>query len=202
MKFSQLFVAAALLSMRDVPNDHMPAATPSGGAVTEVGALTPGSTEPPVTPVDLGDTAPDFSYQAADGHWRHLRELLEQGPTVLVFGANDVVLRALEHDRDRLLDLGVIPVAVVDTKGGAARATVERLGLHFMVLSDSRGVIAGQFNAVDGRSGRQLPCLFVLDRARRVRGLVRTSLPVRDYVGLAANALGLPVPGAPVTTSR
>jgi peroxiredoxin len=201
MKFSQLFVAAALLSMRDVPNDHVPPGTPAAG-MTDMSALTPGTTEPPVTPVDLGDNAPDFSYQASDGRWRHLHDLLLQGPTVLVFGANDGVLRAIEHDRDRLLDMGVIPVAIVDAKNGAARTTVEKLGLHFMVLSDSRGVIAGQFNAVDGRSGRQLPVLFVLDRTRRVRALMRTTLPVRDYVGLAADALGLPVPGAPVTTSH
>src|SRR5262245_41384766 len=200
MKFSQLFVAAALLSMRDVPNDHVPPGTPSG--VSDVGALTPGQTEPPPTPVDLGDTAPDFSYQGADGRWRHLHDLLVQGPAVLVFGANDVVLRAVEHERERLLDMGVIAVAVVDAKSGAARAAVDRLGLRYVVLSDSRNVIAGQFNAVDIRSGRQVPAMFVLDRTRRVRGLVRTSLPVRDYVGFAANALGLPVPGTPLPAAR
>src|SRR5205814_4045196 len=200
MKVSQLLVAAALLSMRDVPNDHEPPGV--AGGIQDGGVLSPGQTEPPPTPVDLGDTAPDFSYQASDGHWQHLHDLLLEGPTLLVFGANDVVLRAIEHDRDRLLALGVIPVAVLDTRGSVARTMVEKLKLTYIVLADSRGVIAGQFNAIDTRSGRQLPSLFVLDRGRRVRGLIRTTLPARGYVGPAAHALGLPEPGPRVPTSR
>ncbi|MBI1795790.1 MAG: redoxin domain-containing protein [Candidatus Eisenbacteria bacterium] len=198
MKFSPLFVAAALLSMRDVPNDHPPG--PPNDYI-DGGAVHAAQTEPQASPVDLGDIAPDFSYQAADGRWQHLHDLLAQGPTLLVFGPTDVVLRAIERDRERLYDMGVVPVAVLDVRNGAARTTVEQLGLRYVVLADSRGVIAAQFNAVDGRTGREIPSLFVLDRKRRVRALMRTSLPARGYVSLAANALGIPEPGTPAATS-
>jgi alkyl hydroperoxide reductase subunit AhpC len=79
---------------------------------------------------------------------------------------------------------------------------VQRHHIQYMVLADPRGVIAGQFNAVDSRSGRTLPCLFVLDRSRRVRGLLRTHLPLQGYPALAANALGIAVRGRTVPASR
>lgn len=201
MKLSSLFLAAALLSMNDHTNDS-PLMTSAPARLAETGALRLGQTEPPSTPVALGDAAPDFSYQAADGRWRHLHDLLLQGAALLVFGADEAVLRAVERERERLLDLGVIPVAIVDTRGGAARAMVQRHQLQYMVLADPRGVIAGQFNAVDSRTGRTLPCLFVLDRSRRVRGLLRTRLPLQGYAALAANSLGLPVRGRTVPAAR
>lgn len=202
MKVSQLFVAAALLSMRDVPNDPVTASPPASAGVHDISVQRPGQIEPGPTPVILGDTAPDFSYQGTDGRWLHLHDLVQQGSALLVFGANDVVLRAIEHDRDRLMDLGVIPVAVLDVRGGAARGLVQRLSLRYLVIADARGVIAGQFNAVDQPSGRQVPSLFVLDRARRVREVARGNIPVRGFVSLAANALGMPEPETPLPASR
>lgn len=201
MKLSSLFLAAALLSMNDHTNDSQ-LTTSAPARLAETGALRPGQTEPPSTPVVLGDAAPDFSYQGADGRWRHLHDLLVQGPALLVFGADEAVLRAVERERERLLDLGVIPVAILDARGGTARAMVQRHQLQYMVLADPRGVIAGQFNALDPRSGRTLPCLFVLDRSRRVRGLLRTHLPLQGYPALAANALGVSVRGRTVPASR
>lgn len=202
MKVSSLFVAAALLSMQDdSKNSLAPGAGPP--AITqESRTMQPGQPEPPPTVVGLNDVAPDFSYQTADGRWRHLHEMVRTGPVLLVFGATDLVLRSLEHEREPLMDLGVIPVVVLEGRSGPARSTVERLGLRYTVIADSRSVIAEQFNAVNPTTGRQLASLFVIDRGCRVRALERVSLPVRGYVSLAANALGIAQRDVPLPASR
>jgi peroxiredoxin len=105
--------------------------------------------EPPQTEVAIGASAPDFSYQGADGQWRHLHDLLGQGVVLLVFGADERNLAALERERDALLDLGVIPVAVLDRKSSQTRAVARRLGLGYPVLPDPRRVIGQQFNTID-----------------------------------------------------
>jgi peroxiredoxin len=202
MKFTLLLAIAVVLAIAGDPNDrfHRPTGSPVSSRTGTT--LLGGPLEIPATEVRLGDRAPDFSYQGVDGSWRHLRDILEQGPTLLVFGADELTLRVIEHERERLLDLGVVPVAVTDLRSGAARALVRRYDLRFTVLSDRRGVVAAQFNAIDPGSGRQLPTWFVLDPKRRVRGLGRRRLPLRGYPALAANALGLPAPGAALPASK
>jgi peroxiredoxin len=156
----------------------------------------------PATEVCLGDIAPDFSYQGVDARWRHLRDLVRDHPALLVFGANEGVLRILEGEREALMDLGVLPVAVTGSRLGTTRAMVQRYDLRYTLLADPQGVIASQFNAVDPASGRHLPAWFVLDSHRRVRALGRTDLPVRGYADRAAEALGLPPRGGTVPSSR
>jgi len=150
------------------------------------------SLEPPATEVCLGDIAPDFAYQGPDARWRRLRDLVAEAPILLIFGANDGVLRIVEGEREALMDLGVIPVAVVSSRLGVARAIVSRLELRYTVLADPQGVIAAQFNALDPASGRHFPSWFMLDAKRRVRGLGRQGLPLRGYAELAADAMGVP----------
>ncbi len=152
----------------------------------------------PATEVRLGDVAPDVSYQGVDARWRRLRELVAESPILMVFGATDETLRAIEREREQLMDLGVIPVAVVGSRLGVTRALAQRLELRYTLLADPQGVIAAQFNAGDPASGRALPTWFVLDQKRRVRGLGREGLPHRGYSELAARALGLP----PKTATR
>ena len=156
----------------------------------------------PATEVCLGDVVPDFSYQGVDARWRRLRDLVRDHPALLVFGANEGTLRIIEREREALMDLGVLPVAVTGSRLGATRTMVERQSLRFTVLADPQGVIAAQFNAVDPASGRHLPAWFVIDSHRRVRALGRTELPMRGYAELAADALGLPPNGAVVPSSR
>lgn len=156
----------------------------------------------PATEVCLGDIAPDFSYQGVDGRWRHLRDLVRDHPALLVFGANEGVLRVLESEREALMDLGVLPVAVTGSRLGTTRAMVQRYDLRYTLLADPQGVIASQFNAVDPASGRHLPAWFVLDSHRRVRALGRTDLPVRGYAERVAEALGLPPRAATVPSSH
>jgi peroxiredoxin len=156
--------------------------------------------EPPESEVCVGDPAPDFSYQGYDGRWMRLHHLLDQGPVLLVFGMNEAQLAVLERQREDLLSLGVIPVAVLDRRPGSSRALVSRLGLKYTLLSDPRLVIATQFNAVE--SGRVTPSCFVVDGHGKVRGLRRGRLPPEDYPRLCARSLALAMPGTLFPTSR
>lgn len=203
MKFTLVLVFAALLATTtDDLNDRNSQLTGPTPPNREGPTLQGRAFETPATVVELGDQAPDFSYQGVEGGWRRLRDILVQGPVLLVFGADELTLRVLEHERQRLLDLGVIPVAVTDMRSSSARTLISRYDLGFTVLSDTQGAIASQFNAVNPATGRQMPTWFVLDRKRRVCGLGRRGLPLRGYPTLAAEALGLPVPGTPLPASR
>ena len=156
--------------------------------------------EPPAAEICVGDAAPDFAYQDFDRHWMRLRHLLHQGPVLLVFGGAEPDLAELDVEKDDLLSLGVVPVAVVDHTPGAARRLIADLGLDYTVLCDARQVIAAQFNCSE--AGRMVPGWFVLDAHGKVRGLLRGKLPREGYPELCARALGLPLPGEPVPISR
>ena len=176
---------------------------PSTPPVNRSGVSEPGTpAEPPPTEVVEGDEAPDFSYQGYDGRWRHLHDLLDQGPVLLVFGAQDADLWTIESERLQLRALGVVPVAVVDTRPGRVASRLRRLGLGYSLLADPRQVIATQFNVTHPTTGAAVPAWFVIDRQRRVRGLQRGRLPRQDYPLLATRALGLPLPGAPLPASN
>lgn len=149
--------------------------------------------EPPAMVIRVGDPAPNFSFQGYGGRWMRLHHFLDQGPVLLVFGAREVELRRLQAERGALLDLGVIPVVVLDAKPGATRSMVKRLGLQYTVLSDPRGVIAGQFNMIDAHE--VAAGWFVVDRRGKVRGLIRGALPGGGYPRVCARSLALPMPG-------
>ena len=202
MKFTLLIAVTMMLAAPGDPGERTSQLSDGLPPSADVTLLARRALETPATEVRLGDAAPNFSYQGSDRRWRRLTDILAQGPVLLAFGADELTLRVIEHDRERLTDLGVIPVAVIEARAGVARAMVTRLRLEFTVLADAQGTIASQFNAVDPTTGRQLPTWFVLDRKRRVRGLGRRGLPLRGYTALAANALGLPLAGATLPTSR
>lgn len=174
----------------------MPSPAAKGGPGMSLGAV-----EPAPMVIHNGDPAPDFSYQSPDGRWRHLHDLLVQGNVLMVFGAPEATLLTLERERNDLLNLGVLPVAVLDIKPGNAWGTARKLDLHFTVLADPRRVIGGQFNVVDGNS-RSLPAWFVVDRKGTVRGSWRGELPADGYLSIAARSLGLPLPSVPLPASR
>ncbi|TMQ68512.1 MAG: redoxin domain-containing protein [Candidatus Eisenbacteria bacterium] len=158
--------------------------------------------EPPLAVVSAGEPAPNFSYQGTDGHWRGLRDLTDKGAVLLAFAPREHNLIRLQREREALLDLGVIPVALVELRPGSARSLVRRLGLTYTVLSDPRCVIASQFNVVDPITQSAVPSWFIVDRRGRVRALRRGSLPVSGYPTVAARALGLPLPGATLPSHR
>lgn len=148
--------------------------------------------EPPTTEVVAGEDAPDFSFESPDGRWRRLKDLTGQGHVLLVFGADDAALRALERERERLMDRGITPVAVMDRRAGACWSAATRLQLRYTLVPDPQRVIAIQFNSLEPRTRRAIPAWFVVDRRGRVRGLDRRGLPATGYAAMAARALQLP----------
>jgi peroxiredoxin len=193
-------VAAILSSSVD------PGAVPSGRlAGDRPGALIAtqgGKPEPPSAEVRMGDKAPDFSFEGFDGRWRRLRDLRLQGPVLLVFAPDEQELRTIARERERLLSLGVLPVAIVDASSRTAFGLVKKLGLRYSVLADPRRVIAEQFNSTEWRTNAAEPAWFVIDQKGYVRALDRGTFPSTDYTTLAARALGKPIPGNVVPTSR
>lgn len=203
MKLATLLAAAALLATNPLYiGDTSSRSRHQEQDVQNLQKLARRANEPPVTPVVPGSIAPDFSYQTSDGKWHHLRDLLAHGPVLMIVGARDPQLTALEKERERLLELGVVPVAVFDGNARTVRGAIRRLGVRFTVIADARTVIAGQFNALEAGTGAPLPCWFVIDRERRVCALDRTGLPERGYVEIARDALAIPAPGVSLPATK
>lgn len=142
--------------------------------------------------IDIGSTAPDFSYTALDGAANRLHDLRAQGPVLIVIGAQEEQLLALQRQRDELLGMGVVPVAIVDRRDGQVRRQVERLRLAYPVIPDSRRLIAAQFNSLEPASRAAVPAWFVVDQRGHVRDLGRFTWPEREWAEIASTALGLP----------
>lgn len=168
-------------------NSPPPRSTPSDAL-----PLVPLGTSGEYAVVDVGSTAPDFSYTALDGAPSRLRDLRAQGPVLLVIGAQEEQLLALQRQRGELLAMGVVPVAVVDHRDGQVRRTVARLGLTYPVIPDARRLIAAQFNSLEPASRAAVPAWFVLDQRGHVRDLDRFAWPEREWTDIASTALGLP----------
>ena len=148
--------------------------------------------------VVVGEKAPDFNYQV-NGRWQRLRDLRAQGHVLLVLGAGDVQLRAIESQREVLLRLGVVPVAVLDLRASACRSTAAKLGLHFTVIPDPTRVIGAQFNSLEPRTRMTAPSWFVIDRNGSIRALDRLDWPSSDWREVASNALGIATDGSPAS---
>ena len=157
--------------------------------------FSPAGTEPPVTVLMPGDMVPDVTWQGPTSRPQRLRDLRAQGHVLLVFSPTEAQLQALERDRERLLDLRVLPAAVLDRSAKGTSSLARRLGLHYPLIPDSRGIIAAQFNTLDAATGRPMPAWFVVDRLGRVRDLDRSGAPAEDFARLASGALVLPSPG-------
>jgi peroxiredoxin len=198
-----VLVAAALLAVNPlVAGDTASRNRPNPQDASTPGDLSRRGVEPAPTPVVAGSQAPNFSYQTPDNSWRTLNDLLEQGAVLLVFGARDVHLDEIERERESLLAIGVIPVAVYDGSPRAVRSAIKRLDLKYTVIPDSRGVVAGQFNVLHPTTHAPMRCWFVVDRSGTVRGLDRNGLPKGGFSTIAADALGLPVPGGTLPTKK
>ena len=141
--------------------------------------------------LENGEVAPDFSFDAMSGGPARLHDLLAQGSVLLVFGAGDAHLTALESERAVLLNMGIVPVAVLDLGSRDSRRAVARLGLHYPVIADPRRVIAAQFSCLESSTRVAAPAWFVLDRGRHVRANERFDWPSTSWASVSASALGL-----------
>ena len=194
MSFGPL-LAAALLAAAPAPDSARSTPGVEHNAVTATAGAHP--TQVPAN----GEAAPDFTYQSQDYLWQNLHNLLEQGNVLLVFGAGDADLRALEREREALLGQGVVPVAVVDRHDQEVWGLVRRLGLSYSLLADPHSAIGEQYGVLDPAAKRCEPAWFVIDTHGRVRESGQGALPARDWAARTATALGLPDAGAIRTAS-
>lgn len=190
MKLSGIVLAVVLAA--SVPHQPGEPTPPATSRDLGIPSFTHRATEPPSSPVLVGDVAPDFAWQDTGRRTVSMKDLLVQGSLLLVFSPGDEHLRAIEREREALLDLGVIPVGVMNARAGAASNHSRRLGLGYLLVPDSRRVIAAQYGAVDEVRQSTVPSWFVLDRRGQVRALGRGSIPRGGFPRLAATVLAIP----------
>ncbi len=153
--------------------------------------------------IQIGDSAPGFSYIGIDGQWHGFRQLFARGPVLLVFGARDEDLKALDRIRPVLEDLGVHPVAVLDMGSGSASRLARRLELKCDVIADARCVIGGLYGSLNPETQRHGASYFVLDENGKVRGAARGALPsARKLVAISARSLGRALPESAQALSK
>lgn len=190
MLFGPLLVAASMFAVQSTPHSHDPSSIRPEvkNNVVSVSGLAPAPR--PASPAPAaGELAPDFTYQSHEYLWQNLHNILERGPVVLVFGAGDAELVALESERESLQSRGVTPLAVVDRRDVDAWGIVRRLSLGYSLLADPRSSIGEQYGVLDASSRRSQPAWFVIDQAGQVRDSGFGDLPQHGWDELAAVAL-------------
>ncbi|MCW5802007.1 MAG: AhpC/TSA family protein [Deltaproteobacteria bacterium] len=99
----------------------------------------------------VGDTAPDFALEDADGNVVRLEELLARGPLVLSFYRGvwcpycNIELQALESARNDIVEHGAQLVAVSPQTASNSRKSQRDNRLGFPILSDPRSELAAAF---------------------------------------------------------
>lgn len=129
--------------------------------------------------------APDFALATAWG-WHSFRELHDEHPVVLVFGADDAALVAIEKSRAALAARGVEIAAVTGDSDGANWDRIERLGLHYALWSDPSARLAVLFGLDASTTG-----WCRIDAAGRVAELRQGVLP-QDLAAALERSSGTP----------
>lgn len=202
MLFGPLLVAASMFAAQSTHhlNDPTSLRPEVQNNVVSVSGLA--SAPRPAAPAPMhGELAPDFTYQSHDYLWQNLHNILEHGAVVLVFGAADEQMLALEQERESMQARGVTPVVVVDRRDMDAWTIVRRLSLGYSLLADPRSSIGEQYGVLDANSHRSQPAWFVIDQSGRVRDAGLGTLPKQGWVALAAAALHSPVETQPTASA-
>jgi len=153
------------------------------------------SPDPAPTRLLVGDDAPRFSFLGSDGGWHPFSSIPAHGSVVLIFGATESDLVALEQSRTMFQDLDVTPVVVMDRRAGPAASMARRLNLTCPIIADPRCAIADLYNSLDPLSHRHEPGFFVLDETRTIRALSHGELPSpHGILEATARGLGRPLP--------
>lgn len=178
--------AASMQPSLDVVSAHVVA---QDNAVAVPSA--PGAVRGVPAPPTVGATAPDFTYQSHDYLWQNLHNMLAQGNVLIVFGATDAQLMAIERDRDQLLHSGVVPVAVVCQREADVWRIVRRCDLTYSLLADPHAAIAEQFGAVEAGTHHPKAAWFMIGASGHVRATGQGLPASADWVSIANSALGL-----------
>lgn len=147
-----------------------------------------------------GKKAPDFQYQSYDAMWQHLHNVFQHGDVLLVFGADEADLRAIERQREGFVDAGIVPMIVLEKSDREVWSLVRRIGLTYSLLADPKGAIGLQYGVYDKDASRSRKAWFAIDVKGRVRQ-VGTEVPPQAWPVQVASALGRPVDGGTQTAS-
>lgn len=173
-----------------------PARTPDTPRPVEVPeAGNPIPTGGAIRQLEVGDVAPAFSFPGADGRWRSFARLAENGPVLLVFGADANDLEAMARWRSAFRELGVTTAIVVQWGARETRRSVRALEMDAVVISDPGCAIASLYNTLDPLTHHHAASFFVVGSDLQVRALRHGPLPdARQMLGASARGLGMPVP--------
>ena len=161
------------------------------------------SAEPEAATLQVGSPAPMFSYLGADGRWHKSDELVSRGPVLILFGATEGDLAAIQKRLPAFMELGVRPVAVLDLPTRSTSALTRRLGLGAPLVSDPMSAIAGLYHSIDPATGRHAQSYFVIDARRSLRAMYFGPLPPAELlVATTARCLGRPLPASMFTTDE
>jgi peroxiredoxin len=157
-----------------------------------------GDATPRATPLDVGDTAPDFVLSDPDRTQVRHQEYVAGRFGVVVFfpwAFTGVCTAELCGVRDRLPELSndtAATVAISCDATATLRELTRQQGLEFPVLSDHwpHGEVASAFGVFDPQVGAALRGTFILDAERVVRWRVINAVPdareIDDYVRVLA----------------
>ncbi|MEZ4755813.1 MAG: redoxin domain-containing protein [Flavobacteriales bacterium] len=139
--------------------------------------------------VKVGEVAPDFQLPDQNGTLVRLSDYRGRHPVLLIFVRGDwcpgchMMLRTYERNRSKFLDRGIHVLAVGPDNIDVNRAMVERIGVHYRMLSDDAQRASGMYGvvynnpmleiSVNYEEGIPLPASFLVDTNGVVRYVSR-----------------------------
>ncbi|ETN38610.1 uncharacterized protein HMPREF1541_06647 [Cyphellophora europaea CBS 101466] len=119
--------------------------------------------------VKVGDRLPDFSLPDANGHPWSKDTLLGKGPLLISFYRGgwcpmcNIELRALQKHSHTIRAKGVTLVAISPDAPDQSLSRKEKMGLDYMVLSDTGNVLASRLGIVNKQPESMRPIIGSLD---------------------------------------
>jgi peroxiredoxin len=150
---------------QEVPKSEAP--KPPGDTRTRT-STTPRRKAAVSTSVGIGDDAPGFELDAADG--RSVRPSNLRGEwVVLAFSDRWKPMSKLDAATEPLRRMGTRLVGICHEKPQTLTSVTRRDSLRLLLLADPTGEVSGLYNLFDWGRGETQPGFFVLDRTGVVR---------------------------------
>lgn len=145
-----------------------------------------------------GDLVADFELPDQNGVTRSLRDLLSGGPVVLFFypaAMTPGCTREACHFRDLAAEFAAVGASPVGISGDPVAKQAKfagQQGFDYPLLSDSDGLVAGQFGVKRGLLGKLMPVkrtTFVIDTDRRVLDVIASEFSFDTHADTALKVL-------------
>ena len=145
-----------------------------------------------------GDLVADFELPDQNGVPRSLRDLLSGGPVVLFFypaAMTPGCTREACHFRDLAAEfaaVGASPVGISADPVAKQAKFAGQQGFDYPLLSDTDGLVAGQFGVKRGLLGKLMPVkrtTFVIDTDRRVLDVIASEFSFDTHADTALKVL-------------